>query len=191
MKKTLFIALLLIPFLGISQTTKPIDGFLGIKFGSDAATVKAAIKAKGGLFLASKSTTELLKFTGVKLGHRASSLFAVKLVDNKAYEADFFFDPELEAKIIDEYDALASDLNDVYGKGTATKTFKSPYADGDGFEITAIQSGNADYQTIWESGENTLSEVIVSEMSIELTYQNGPLIDKAIAKDKAKEKSDY
>jgi hypothetical protein len=191
MKKLTLITLLLIPFLAVSQTTKPIDGFLGIKFGSDAATVKAAMKAKGGVFLASKSTTEILQFTNVKLGHRASSLFAVKLIDNKAYEADFFFDPELEAKIIDEYDALASDLNDVYGKGTASKKFKSPYTDGDGFEITAIKSGNAEYQTIWESGENTLSAEIDSDMSIELTYQNGPLIDKAVAKEKAKEKSDY
>jgi len=191
MKKLTFITLLLIPLLGMSQTPKPIEGFLGIKFGSDAATVKAAVKAKGGVLVASKSNAEELKFTGVKLGHRVSTLFAVKLINNKAYEADFVFEPELEAKIIDEYDALASDLNDVYGKGKASKKFKSPYTDGDGFEITAIKSGNAEYQTFWESGENTLAEEIDSDVLILLTYQNGPLTDQAIAKEKAKEKSDY
>ncbi len=191
MRKTLLITLLLIPFFGISQTTKPIDGFLGIKFGSDAETVKAAIKAKGGIFIVKSSKPDLLEFTGVKLGHRTASVFGVKLIDNKAFEADFFFDPDLQAKIIDEYNALGSDINEVYGKGESTKTFKSPYADGDGFELTAIKSGNADYQTIWRSGDNTISESIDDDLSIELSYQDGPLIDQAISRQKAKEKSDY
>jgi hypothetical protein len=191
MKRTLLITLTLIPFFGMSQTTKPIDGFLGIKFGSDAETVKAAIKAKGGIFMLKSSKPDLLEFMGVKLGHRTASMFAVKLIDNKAFEADFFFDPELEAKAIDEYDALGSDINEVYGKGEATKKFKSPYSDGDGFELTAIKSGSADYQTVWQSGDNTISESIDNDLSTELTYQDGPLVHQAISRQKAKEKSDY
>lgn len=190
MKKLFLITLLIIPLYGISQT-KPIESFLGIKFGSDAATVKAAIKAKGGLFLEKKSSGELLAFTNVKLGHRSSSFFAVKLINNKAFEADFFFDTTPEAKTIEAYNALVSDINDIYGKGESIKTFKQPYKDGDGFEITAIHSGNADYKTFWESGDNSMTAIIDDDLSIELTYQNGPLADQAIKKLKAKEKSDF
>lgn len=191
MKKILFLALLIIPFFGISQTTKPIEGFLGIKFGSSKAVVLAAIKAKGGIFREKKSSNELLEFTNVKLGHRTSSFFAVKLIDNKAFEADFFFDTEPEAKAIEAYDALVNDINDIYGKGDVTKTFKEPYKDGDGYELLAIKSGKADYKTIWGSGDNSIWASIGDDLSIELTYLNGPLIEVAVKKQKAKEKSDF
>jgi hypothetical protein len=67
MKKTLLIALLLIPFFGFSQTqtTKPIDGFLGIKFGSSKAVVLAAMKAKGAVLDKSDADPTVLTFHNV------------------------------------------------------------------------------------------------------------------------------
>jgi len=121
MKKTLFITLLfLIPFLGFSQTTKPIDGFLGIKFGSTKAAVIAAIKARGGR-INKASKNDYLAFDNVHLGHRETDMFLIRFVDNKAYEADFVFKPADENHAIQYYDRLISDLDDIYGVGNSTK----------------------------------------------------------------------
>jgi hypothetical protein len=206
MKKILFIAVLfLIPFCGISQTSqtsdspgvtaKPIDGFLGIKFGSSKAAVTAAIKARGGQ-LDKLTGNDILAFDDVKFGHRQVRLLIVRFVDDKAYEAAFSFVPSDDNHAIDYYESLVSDLSEVYGKGLDVKKFTSPYEQGDGHETTALLIGAADYKTLWEASANknliqaTINK-ISSDLWIHLYYWDDKLSDEATAKQKAKDKSDY
>jgi hypothetical protein len=91
MKKTLLIALLLIPFLGMSQTAPTIDGFLGIKFGSTKAAVTAALKARGAVLDKENSTATILAFENVKLGSRVANGFVTRFVDDHVYSATFSF----------------------------------------------------------------------------------------------------
>lgn len=194
MKKTLLIAFLLIPLIGFTQTTKPIDGFLGIKFGTSKAAVIETMKSKGAAIDSDDPSNETVTFKNVSLGHRQTVTFFVRFVNNKAFEADYFFDPGLEAKTIEYYNDLLSDLTDVYGKGESFKNFKEPYKDGDGYETTAIASGKADYVTFWEdaaNNKNSISLKIQPNLHVKLVYQDAVLVEEAIAKQKAKEKSDF
>jgi len=192
MKKTLLIILLLIPFFGFSQTTKPIEAFLGIKFGSSKAEVIAAMKAKGYKLANSNANSETnLEFGIINYGHRETTAFGVKFIDDKAYEAVFIFKADEDPKTIDYYNNLVSDVNDVYGPGKPTKVFRYPYADGDGDELTAIEGGYADFSTHWTSDNKNFVEArITSEMDVILFYDDKALADQAIAKQKDKEKSD-
>jgi hypothetical protein len=193
-KKTLFIALLLIPFFGVSQTTKPIDGFLGIKFGSTRVAVITALNAKGGILDKKETTPDLVVYKNIKLGHREAGIFLVKFIDNKAFEADFIFDPGLDAKTIEYYLALVNDINENYGTGDMQKKFQEPYndQDDDGIKINAMKDGKAVYATYWQSASNnTIKASIETSLAVMLTYQDGDLTDQAINKQKAKEKSDY
>lgn len=158
MKKLTLITLLLVPFLGISQTTKPIDGFLGIKFGTSKAATIAALKAKGGV-LDGKPGSDCM-FTGINLGRRTSAGLMVSFFNNKVYEAAFFFKPDNDPEAIDYYNSLVSDISGVYGAGTPTKTFKSPYEDGDGHESTALEMGYASFFTNWKSNNNLIQALI-------------------------------
>lgn len=193
MKKTLLITLLLIPFLGMSQTTKPIEGFLGIKFGTGMAAVNAAVIAKGGVIDKAKSTKESVIFRNVKLGHREAASFIVKFVNDKAYEADFIFLPGQDARTIEYYNDLVNDINEIYGKGDLQVTFKSPYSDKDSEtnKIVAIRNAMAEYKTYWESNDNSILAEITDDLTVDLIYQNDKLFSEAEAKQKAKEKSDY
>ena len=194
MKKFILISLFLLPFLGFSQTHKAITGFLNIPFGSSKATVINAIKAKGGIFEAKESKENVLDFSDVPLGLRKSVLLIVKFVDDKAFEADFFFSPDLEAHIIDYYDSINKDLTLIYGEGNSFKNFKEPYTDGDGYEISAIKLGNADYSTYWpkdaKDDANSVGTNITNTMFIRLRYQDAKLVDIAIAKQNEKNKSE-
>jgi hypothetical protein len=186
MKKTLLITLLLIPFLGISQTKKPIDGFLGIKFGSTKAAVIAAMKAKGAVLDKENSKANNLDFNNVKLGRRTTVDFDVAFVDNKAYSAAFMFRAADDPHTVQYYNDLVNDINEIYGKGTSTLDFKAPYKAGDSDEELAIESGNADIFTDWQSGDFSMQASITNKFQIILLYQD----DKLDAQAKAKEKSD-
>jgi hypothetical protein len=181
MKKILFIALLLIvPFIGFSQTTKPIDGFLGIKFGSSRAEVTEAMKAKGAV-LNPSNNVDGLYFTNVTLGDQKSRGCLVLFFNDKAYEANFLFRAEVDDKSIDFYTNLVNEINGVYGSAESHKVFKSTFHDGDGYEITAIQQGDADYYTYWHSDKNFINAHITVKLAILVAYVDGPLSEQATA----------
>ncbi|WP_179415537.1 hypothetical protein HDF19_21800 [Mucilaginibacter sp. E4BP6] len=196
MKKTLLIVLLLVPFFGFSQTTKPIESFLSIKFGSSKAEVIAAMKAKGYNLLKSDENSDTnLEFGAVNYAHRQTQAFAVEFVDNKCYEAIFDFKPEEDPKTIDYYNNLVRDINDVYGPGKPTKKFRYPYAEGDGQEIIALEGGYADFYTDWIDDNNkNLIEVKIatqdSDLMVVALYIDKELNDLALAHQKNKDKGD-
>jgi hypothetical protein len=192
MKKNLLIVILfLIPFYGISQTTKPIDSFLGIKFGSDAETVKTGILARGGILVKDSSDADFLYFTSVTQGTRKDIILIVKLNDNKAYEAHLAFPNELGKKSIEYYDALVKDISEIYGLGQVHKDFTPPYHAGDGQEVDAIKSGNAQYITIWSDYKNAIELTIDPSLYVLLIYQDSALYDIALKKIKDKNKADF
>lgn len=190
MKKTLLIALLLIPFIGISQTTKPIDGFLGIKFGSSKADVIAAMKAKGGV-LEQGGTENRIFFDNIKLGHRDVDFVQVDLFGDKAYSASLAFKPENEASTLGFYDSLVSDISGAYGSGKPTIYFKAPYKYGDGNETTALSLSEGDMYTDWHSDAKTIEIYITTKLKVVLLYMDDTLHAQAKAAEKAKEKSDF
>jgi len=190
MKKSLLIALLLIPFLGFSQTTKPIDGFLGIKFGTSRADVIIAIKAKGGVLL-DQSTQDRLIFTGISLGSRSTYYFEADMVNDKAYQGTFVFKPENDPAALTDFSSLSADISEIYGKGKAYRIFKSPYKDGDDDEISAIRGGYATINTSWgKDKDNSISLYITNKLTIMLSYQDAALSAEATAKQKTNAKSD-
>jgi hypothetical protein len=192
MKKALLIIFLLIPFIVFSQTTKPIDGFLGIKFGSSKTTVIAAIHAKGGKINKENSTGHSLAFDNVKLGHNEAAVFLVKFIDNKAYEADFGFRPDKDDEIVTLYNDLVSGFNQVYGSGVVTNNHTSPYQADNGNTIAGITSGNIDMHTLWQSSNtNTIYITIMTQLAVRLVYQDHALSLQAVAEQKAKDAASY
>jgi len=193
MKKTLLITLLLIPFLGVSQTKKPIDGFLGIKFGSSRLAVIAALNAKGGILYKKETTADMLVYKNIKLGNRDAGMFVVKFINDKSFEADFVFDPGEDAHTLEYYYGLVNDLNANYGTGDSKKTFKDPYndEDEDNIKINAITHGNAEYVTYWKSNNHFIKATIGESLAVTLIYQEGSLAHLVASRQKEKEKSDY
>lgn len=192
MKNLIIITLFLLPLSAMPQGKKPIDSFLGIKFGSTILQVKTAMQSRGSTFDKTNSQTDLLLFDNVKLGSRVPTVFGVRFINGKAYSAIFIFKPKPEARTIEYYDDLQKTITEVYGKGESTKTFKSPFKDGDGDELSALESGNADYSTFWyDDKENMIAMTINEELEISLIYKDAVLGSLADEKNKVKEKADF
>lgn len=180
MKKTLsVIALTLFCFVAKAQT-KIIDSFLGVKLGSTRAQVIAGLTQKGAKLDKKNGDANTLIFDNIKIASRSPEYLYVSFIGDKASAAGFIFKPELEANTVEFYDQFVSDLNNVYGKGISSKTFKSPYEYGDGEEITAIETGNADFKTFWGMNDDKkpggILLTISDKLLVSLTYMDKELM---------------
>ncbi|MEO6852110.1 MAG: hypothetical protein ABI203_05180 [Mucilaginibacter sp.] len=174
--KLLFFILFLIPLSGFSQSKKSIDSFLDIPFGSDSATVKAALIARGAIKNDTISKKDYLAFTGLSMSTRKVLVLGVKFVDNKVYEADFMFFDFAEADALTYYDIFSSDVASVYGKGEMSNNFGN---ENNSIRIRKLKSGNSTCSTVWESkNKNTISLFfwpINNSLFITLQYQSSTL----------------
>jgi len=195
MKNLIFTCLIILTSLFTkAQTNKPIDGFLGIKFGSTAKQVTSVLTGKGAI-AETEEAKDVLRFNNLSLGSRKLDDFYAYFINDKVFQAEFFFKSEPEAKTIEYFELLAQDITGVYGKGEYSRIFKSPYKDGDGYEITALKSGNAEYYITWkDNNQNTIREevnIIDDILYVKLSYQDKVLTRKAIAKQTENDKSEF
>lgn len=176
-KKIYILLLIFVPVYGFSQIRKPITGFLGVPFGSDRQTVQAALLAKGATLDKDSSTDEMLAFTNVAIENRKNAALGVQFVKGKAYAAAFIFPDQPMDKPIEFYNNLVRDFNEIYGLSESHKDFTSPYHEGDGKEMEAIQAEKAVYLTMWkdEANDNAVTITIGVNLYVYITIHNQKL----------------
>lgn len=169
-----------------------LTGFWGIPFGSSTETVKKLMIAKGGKFSQKNSTKTFLMFTDVRFAGRTPVAITFGMVNNKMHTARVYYTAEVPNLTLDLYQDIKGELNTRYFVSTADyANFKSPYSEGDGYEISAIKLGAASYSCYWfftRPGEqdpevtNVLWLEIDTDLYVILGYQDGRLI-KTVRKD--------
>ncbi len=197
MKNLLLIAFLLMPFLGLSQTTiKPIDSFLGIKFGSSSADVIKAMKQRGSKILKTPDNNPArLVFQNVKLGHQQAEMLIVDFVDDQTFSATFTFSADIANNTLELYNDLSRNLTELYGTPVNKNELTSAYKNMDikGNEATLIQTGDAKYSSIWidDNSTNVIRAHIDDKLNIYITYLDVKLASIYQQQTHAKEKSDF
>ena len=177
MKAILFIILISTSCLAFAQTIKPITEFSGLKFGCDSDGFKAGIQRMGGKFWPQQSSPGVLAFTNVPYGTRKTVFFKGKFVDNKMYEVDLVFANDTNASAILYFNALITDVNKIYGKGSPSMKINPPYKEGDGKELEAIKSGNAQYIYYWydDRNKNKIAVTIDRFLTVYMVYVDSEL----------------
>jgi hypothetical protein len=189
MKKLIF--LLILP-LYIYGQEKPIDKFIGIPFNSSRVSVLEQIKLKGGDPVEVSDTT-IIGAIGIKFAGRTTDLISLRMHNDKFFQGVIILDPELEGKTIEYFITIRNELTEVYGKGKQLTSFQSPYRVGDGYELTAVQTGKGQIASSWtyenQAGDkNWISIDITPDLKIRLTYTEGTTYKEAskqIEKNKA------
>jgi hypothetical protein len=181
-KHFLFSILCLIPFLAFSQK-KSIDGFLDISFGSDSATVKAAMTTRGAV-RDTQSKRDLLVYNNFIMSDRKVAYAFFYFLNNKAYEAFFVFTSDFtENDIFSYYDNFSSDITAVYGKGEMTNNF----VNNNSINLRRLKEGNASCKTDWVSKNKNAIELSFraldhQDVQIILDYQDTELYNMIINK---------
>ena len=170
-----------------SQTlNKPINSFLGVKFGSTQQIVINLAKVKKGIYAKSTSSSNTLSYTNMKFASKPTFRVAFTFFENKLYEGRVFFKVDQQQNALEEYNKILADLNDVYGaSGSHEREFKYPYEEGGKDEWIAIANNYATISDTWI--DNTIPSAVklfIMENGelICLWYQHLDLQDKAVAK---------
>jgi len=180
--KKLFIIFLLIASvntLSAQNDTIEIKGALGLTFGMSKLQVQNILTKKGGIIDKAHSKQNVIVYDKVKFGVRATDFLLLKFVNNKLYEITAEFSC-IKPKTQELFDLIKSDIETKYQTGACYRDFKSPYTDGDGYEITAIQGGYASITCYWSSTKKDaiIALEINESLSVVLTYQDNKLIDE-------------
>ncbi|MBS1519544.1 MAG: hypothetical protein JST50_01000 [Bacteroidetes bacterium] len=175
MKNILSLLIFLLPCLTFAQK-KSIDGFMDIPFGSDSATVKAAVLAKGGKQVDSLCTKNELVFSNFSLSQRPVSYLFVDFVKNKAYKAMFSFKYS-DNDILYAYDDLVSDITAVYGKPFEADNY--PEFRSTAAKIRKVWSKDIVIKTIWiaknKNGMGLEIEPFDESLTLTLLYEDTSL----------------
>jgi len=121
-----------------------------------------------------------VSFKNITLGTRRAALLTVKFIDNKAFEADFLFNPPSKTQAIKYYNKLNSELTGIYGQSQPFRITNGAYQKGHISEWSAIKLGQVEYSSYWTDmlaeDANLLKTSITRSLSVELTYQDGKLL---------------
>lgn len=185
-------------FYSTSTFSQSLDGFMGIKFGSSAETVKKIILAKPNAELEKEySKDNTLFFKGLTFAGREVLMIGFKFIDNKFYRAMVGFKLSSSSEIYEVYKEIKNDLNNKYFVTTdEQEEYESPYKKGDGLTEQAIQKSKAHIHAYWEfknigSQSNSIGLSISNGFLISLNYQNGALAKMAETKEKTEKNKDY
>ena len=197
MKRLFTLLILLSPVMLVAQDSpKRIEGFYGIKFGSTKAQSMETMKAKGAVQDVPLTTENRVVYKSLTFAGRKSNLAAIYFVDDKLYQGTVFFIANNDNEALKLFDEVVNEIGELYPSQDVFKSFKSPYEEGDGHEVTAIKLGYATYTAFWNTpgsgeSENFVSLEVTTEMNLKLTYQDGNLIKIVGERSKAKKAKDY
>jgi hypothetical protein len=199
MKKVLFIVILLM--FSTLIFAQSLDGFLGLRFGTTADSVKKIMLAKPGCKLGVKSTKDVLMFTDCKFAGRGATLIVFRFINNKFHTGRVFLSPSLDSKIVELFNTVKGELNERYYTTTQDyERYDYPYEKGDGYYESAIKLGKAHFSAYWDftnpksenkEDNNIISLEIDEDMYVIIGYQDGALIKEAVEAQKSKDYKDY
>lgn len=157
-KYFILLIFLILQIASKAQTYKLINYFLDIRFDSTPGQVINALKAKGITedtgYNNTYSQTNTLRFNNVLYGGRKCAEFNVLFVKDRAFQAEFIFEPDSTTNINEYYHALIKKISDAYGH---------------------VYTRSDNTQTMWNDISNNMIWCYISSKQIMLIYRDTKL----------------
>ena len=167
MKKLILMLLVIICTQGISQT------FDGVYIGGSVSDVLAKYKAKG--YRHENNFEGVVQMVG-RVAGKTCDLFIVYTPKSKTVCKVAVIFPEKTSwyTLKSEYIEYKEVLEEIYGEPENEYfTFKSPYYEGDGYELSAIKMDKHVISAFWFNHNNTNIAIRVTEYSqVNISYEN-------------------
>jgi hypothetical protein len=163
MKKIIVLAMLL-----LATHLCNAQEFMGIKVDGKINDVIEQFKSKGFIVTESKPTTYTLKGS---LGNKEIEMYLHTTINQKLVWKLIIYLPKKDSwySIKIEYEDFYDILTKKYGEPRSKYSFfQSPYAEGDGYEMTAIGVDKCFYSAFWENVSLQISKF----KQIKISYEN-------------------
>lgn len=169
MKKLLFV------LLTVLSTTSFAQSFNGITIGGKLSEFVSAMKEKGYTYVKATETGGAI-MSGTLSGNIVELWISVTPKTKLVWKLSIYF-PENDSwySMKSEYEKYKSALTEKYGTPDKTfEFFKSPYYDGDGYEMTAVRVEKAVFSTYWIKNESNyaISLSITKFSQLRISYEN-------------------
>ncbi len=202
-KLLLFLTAMLLTTATFSQNTT-MDRVLGIKLGISRNEVKAIMKSNQPESVVYSENEISLSYDKTEWGAYKPLLLMFQFDEDKLHTVHVFISPEYCKDIFYTYDDVVDIINGrYYTTSKFTEHYKYPYTKSDKYKYTTILVKN-DYvtmQSLWSfdtrntpnnsEDDNNIMVTVTDDCNVKVTYQDGYLIDVAVAKEKAKQSKDY
>ena len=176
--KTLILVLMLSTMAyGVDSVT----AFAGIPYGSSTTFVEATL-TENGFTRDSRGEAVVRSTPGFR---QTDAVYEGSILSHKARIVVFFDDNGgavkfaimfrgLDHKVIKVFDEFRAAYKEKYGKPNRDcKLFGQPFSEGDGYELTAIQTGKAVFACIWDyEGSGGISIGIDSGLTLTIAYES-------------------
>lgn len=146
--------------------------FYGIPIDGNVSTFMAKLKAKNFTFRKYVETTAIMDG---KVGTQSVEVFIFSTpTTKKVYRISVYFPKKtawysLKANYVD----LVRSLTEKYGESERTlESFDTPYYEGDGYEMSAVELDKANYASLWNLPNLTLFIEITKFKQVRITYEN-------------------
>lgn len=186
-----FLVLIFISGNSIAQTE--LTGAVGLSFGISTENVKSIMSKRSGTV--DQSGPNYLSYNDVMIGTKKADILFLQFVNNKLHTIKAMFLPEFEAKTQDLYDELKEIITSKYGKSESYRNFKTPYEDGDGYEMQAVKLGKADISSYWKFPSDRIISLNIESTEkiifVSMVYQDGKLFQEVKQKQENKNMNDF
>jgi hypothetical protein len=171
MKKWILSFVIVVTNFLCAQSVAPVTGvpqFMGIPIEGDAVIFINKLKTKG--FKVKKYDAIVTTMTGVFLGNVTNEVLIVHTPKSKkVWKVVVFLQEQIGwSSLKSEYQSLLSKLNNKYGEpSTSYFSFLSPYEEGDGYEMNAVEFEKTNIVAWWNLmyQDGTESGTIMLELS--------------------------
>ena len=180
MKKiTTTLAVMLISIVSNAQV------FMGISVSGPVASFNAQLRAKGFTMDALQSEGDLYVFNGT-INTKDVEVVVITTPTSKLVKKIVVFYPKQESwySLKSEFNNVFEVISKKYGQPDDNYAFfKSPYEEGDGYEMTAVGTENCFYLSAWKANatypNQTIAVRIVKSKRVTLAYENDAMMTKA------------
>ena len=171
MKKWILSFVIVVTNFLCAQSVAPVTGvpqFMGIPIEGDAVIFINKLKTKG--FKVKKYDAIVTTMTGVFLGNVTNEVLIVHTPKSKkVWKVVVFLQEQIGwSSLKSEYQSLLSKLNNKYGEPSNSYfSFLSPYEEGDGYEMNAVEFEKTNIVAWWNLmyQDGTESGTIMLELS--------------------------
>jgi len=147
--------------------------FSGVEISGPSSVFVSKLKEKGYKFSRNMELTTILKGT---IDFQEVELFVYETPKSKqVFKMSIYFGEQDSWKSIkSQYQRLLDMLTEKYGQPDANYDgFKSPYYEGDGYEMSAITLDKCNYSAYWlNKGNLSLSIEITKFKEVRIAYEN-------------------
>lgn len=180
-----------------NMKNQKLNGFLGIPFRSNQELVIEKLIEKNGTLDEENSNKDVLVVNGITFGGRQTEILLLTFFESQFCKATVFIKPKLESKVVETYKQIKNEINEKYYVSDKDfETYHSPYEQNDGDTELAISLGKANFSCYWTFGDSGILEDYISvkideNLEILIAYEDGPIMDLLVQRNKEKDSLDY